>query len=138
MNKFVASLVLALCSCASVAQEQVAALETGARLPEFVTTYKFSTGNYVNDISLTEVSGLTGRLKVEGTKCFIDAKVSAKDNGENFEIIVSGMTPRNTADAAFCGGITQTLVIPKKPGMFGTRTGVMNSQTARATFSFSG
>lgn len=143
MNKFAISLAIALVSCASVAQIQVAAVDPAAKLPEFKTLYKFSSNGYVNNISLTAVSGMSGKLYLEGTKCFIDAVITAQVVDENFEIVVEQMTPRTPADAAFCTGIKHTITLPQGKGVLGHVTGKMDvvypssGRKSTAFFSFS-
>lgn len=141
MNKFVASLVLSLLSCASVAQEQVAALETGAKLPEFKAVFKFSNTGNVGDVSLSDASGLSGLLSIGGNRCFFKDKVQAKEIDGRYVIKIdrlSAFTPGDT----FCE-IDLTISIDQKAGMFGSKTGRMEwvyrsleNRVANATFSF--
>ena len=114
-----------------------------AKLPSFKTVYKYASNQYTNDISMSEVDGLSGRLKIEGTKCFVDQVVKAEKLEIDYVITVNRMTPRDSTDAAFCAGIKHTLTIPQKAGAFG-RVGKMvtvyqtlNNQVAQAAFSFS-
>jgi hypothetical protein len=124
--------VLLTLSAAVAAQEEV-------KLPEFNTFFSFvNTGNR-GDISMSEASGLSARLKMNNTRCFLDEVVTAQDKGDDLVIKVD-LKPVVPNDLAYCK-IAVTITMPKQTGAFG-RTSKMewvyarlNGHVAHARFS---
>lgn len=119
----------------------VASAQEEAKLPEFKTFLSFVNTTNRADISMSEVSGLSGRLKIGGDRCMFDEVVHAEKKGGDF-IIKLDMKPRDPVHTAFCT-IKVTITLPQKPGAFGSTLGTMewvyaslNGRVAHAKFSF--
>ena len=128
MNKFLFSLILALVSCACVAQTQVAALDSAAKLPEFKTLYTLSSG-FKNNISLTPETDKTARLKIGGERCFLDKTVEVKELSDRFEMVVATMSATNASDVGFCDR-QSVVTISKQKNLFGKYQGTWETSGA--------
>jgi hypothetical protein len=89
---------------------------------------------------MSEVSGLSGRLKIGVTRCFFDEKVQADHKGEDLVIKID-LKPVESGDAAFCN-TKITITVPQRAGAFGYVGqmewvyGRLNGHIAHARFSF--